>query len=316
MSSPHTARDELEVDSLGRSGGAVREISQCKRGATSWTELLIPNHLGDISTFLNTGDLCNLLLTAGTEARAVIKKKYLRHNYWYLEKFVLTETNKYFPSLTFSNSKINDWMRSNGNSWKDLYENANILSKSERLIFTVYFGNTIGAVRLGSVDVLKYLIEKRGADPSAEVPVGNYRRSRLVLAAACHPNPGCLHYLLEGGGIVSYASVDALELILENGVDVNAPIGQYRHTLAHEICRSLIAGDQNDAEHTLRRMRLILEHGADLSIPDSRGSTLGENPEGSATNDSIRVGRPAEQYRGGGDRYLMPFSSFRRKVRR
>lgn len=263
-------------------------------GVPSWNRPL-PEMLASFSTFLDPQDVSSLLMTSRhcAGAKKVIKKEFLHRNFDYLEKCVLTETEELFgPDMwVFSNSKIDDWMEAN-DDWKELYRDRSNLSERDVKIFKRYFGTVFGAIHLGRIDVVDFLIEHEGEDPNQEMHRSGGDTFRPLTFAVLSPNPSCLCYLLgrediqknfimsPGSGrtfglfVAMYGTVKALEICLRYGVDVNGREDDgltVMHTLCWLTCNGVAEG--TCGKSILPRMRLVLLHGANPNARDHSGDT-------------------------------------------
>lgn len=119
-----------------------------------------------------------------------------------------------------------------------------------------------------SIDVGRLLLDS-GADVNAlttvgcagEIPLmmqlrfGTLEGARLLLERVATPNLGGLKHT------PSRSMAEALALLIQHGWDINEQVG----------CRTLLHHDANHGHG--RRVRLLLEHGADPDIRDAEGRT-------------------------------------------
>lgn len=278
---------------------ARRAEKKARQGVegTSWGDIILPDLLGATVTYLNSKDVHSLQMTVSLEVGATIKKRYLKRNFLYLENaccmFMQEAGHEYVQYETI----VSNWMEANGDDWTSLYDNASIMREgtANRTSFDKIFRTVYMASQFGLVDVVKHLVEKRGADPNEQHIDRHGTICRPIRSAAFSPNLACLCYLLERENIepnyvldprsgltflhiaIYFERLDGVELILRHSaVDLNVQSEVPRMTIMHSLCRSIRKGCSNSALHGSdihRRMRLLLELGADASIVDENGDT-------------------------------------------
>src|SRR5438045_2163875 len=85
------------------------------------------------------------------------------------------------------------------------------------------------------------------------------------------------HWIYAGDTALHLAAagyrVEIIRLLLKAGADPNAAKNHRRSTPLHYAADGFITGPVWDAKRQVKAIRLLLDHGADLHLPDKNGAT-------------------------------------------
>jgi len=247
---------------------------------------LQPELFARISTFATADQVGNLLVGVAPHSRNVatmIRTTYLKNNYAYLAySWVLPYAKR--------RRNVSEWMKVN-DDWRNLYDDP---QARESRVFGLMFNNLLRATELGNVDIVRHLVEQRGADVNQEEQRADVEQRspvRPIMIAFKLPDSDVLkYYLQEVKGLdlnylvypesglrflhqvvsLRHASrADHLELVVQkkDGVDINARVNNGM-TVLH-----LFAGRKSMPRDAVVRLRCLLEAGADQSLRDDNGLT-------------------------------------------
>jgi hypothetical protein len=243
---------------------------------------LQPELFARIATFVPADQVGNLLVAAAPHSRNVatmIRTTYLKTNYAYLAySWILPYAKR--------QRNVSEWMKVN-DDWRNLYNDP---QATESGVFGLMFNNLLRATELGNVDIIRHLVEQRGADVNQEEQRADVEQRSLVrpiMIAFKLPDSEVLqYYLQEAKGLdlnylvypesglrflhqvvsLRHASrVDHLELLLQkkDAIDINARVNNGMTAL------HLFAGRKSMPRDAVVRLRCLLEAGADPSLRDN-----------------------------------------------
>lgn len=244
-----------------------------------------PELFAKISTFIAADKVGRFLVAAAPQSHGVasaIRKTYLKRNYAYLA---------YSWVLPYSRRRrnVSEWMKIN-DDWRDLYNDPQAMNSG---VFGLMFNNLMRATELGILDIIRHLVEQRGADVNQEeqrTDVEQRSCVRPVMIAFKLSNSDVLkYYLQEAKGLdlnylvypesglrflhqvvsLKHASkADHLKLLLQKDeIDVNARLNNGM-TVLH-----LFAGRKVVPTDAVVRLRCLLTAGADETLRDDNGLT-------------------------------------------
>ncbi len=142
------------------------------------------------------------------------------------------------------------------------------------------------SAKLGFIDLVKVLVETKGADVNSHLNVGELYQmeSFPVEAATSKGHAECLEYLLEkGAGVnpqggdgpiplwwgVQHGQFECVRILVKYGADVNCTVTPSFHKDDLAEILLIVAAKRGDT----RSLRLLVESGADVNQADNKGQT-------------------------------------------